>query len=103
MAGKSQLTSDALLQAVLTSLDDDKAEDIVQIDLKGKSEMGDWMIIATGRSSRQVNASAEKLTDKLKAEFGVLSKIEGKPTGDWCRVDAGDIIVHGVRPEVREF
>lgn len=103
MAGKTQPTSDALLQAVLTSLDEDKAEEIVQIDLKGKSEMGDWMIVASGRSSRQVNAIAEKLTDKLKAEFGVLSKIEGKQTGDWVLVDSGDVIVHIFRPEVREF
>lgn len=103
MAGKTQPTSDALLEAVLTSLSEDKAEDIVQINLRGKSEMGDWMIISSGRSSRQVNAIAEKLADKLKAEFGVLSKIEGKQTGDWVLVDTGDIIVHVFRPEVREF
>ena len=103
MAGKTQPTSDALLQAVLTSLDEDKAEDIVQIDLKGKSEMGDWMIIASGRSTRQVVSIAEKMTDKLKAEFGVISKVEGKQTGDWVLIDTGDIIVHVFRPEVREF
>jgi len=103
MAGKTQPTSDALLAAVLTSLDEDKAEDIVQIDLHGKSEIGDWMVIASGRSSRQVNAIAEKLTDRLKAEFGVLSKIEGKQTGDWVLIDTGDIIVHVFRPEVRDF
>ncbi len=103
MAGKTHPTSDGLLQAVMTSLTEDKAEDIVQIDLKGKSEMGDWMVIASGRSTRQVVAIAEKLTDKLKAEFGVLCKVEGKQSGDWVLIDSGDIIVHMFRPEVREF
>ena len=103
MAGKTQPTSDALLHAVLASLSDDKAEDIVQIDLKGKSEMGDWMVIASGRSTRQLVAIAEKLTDRLKAEFGVISKVEGKQSGDWVLIDTGDVIVHVFRPEVREF
>ncbi|WP_296426806.1 ribosome silencing factor [Yoonia sp.] len=96
-------TSETLLAAVLKSLDDDKAEDIVQINLRGKSEMGDYMVIATGRSSRQVTAIAEKLADRLKQEFGVISKTEGKETGDWVLVDTGDVIVHIFRPEVREF
>jgi len=99
----TRTTSDMLLNAVLRSLEDDKAEDIVQIDLRGKSEMGDWMVIASGRSSRQVTAIAEKLTDRLKAEHGILSKVEGKETGDWVLIDTGDIIVHVFRPEVREF
>ncbi len=103
MAGKTQPTSDSLLAAVIDSLNDDKAEDIVQINLRGKSEMGDWMVICSGRSSRQVTAIAEKMTDKLKAEFGVLSKVEGKQSGDWVLVDTGDVIVHVFRPEVREF
>jgi ribosome-associated protein len=97
------LTSESLLAAVLKSLDDDKGEDIVQINLRGKSEMGDYMVIASGRSTRQVTAMAEKLADRLKQEFGVLSKIEGKDTGDWVLIDAGDVIVHVFRPEVREF
>ena len=97
------VTSDLLLDAVLTSLSDDKAEEIVKIDLRGRSEMGDWMVIASGRSTRQVTAIAEKMTDKLKAEFGVLSKVEGKDSGDWVLIDTGDIIVHVFRPEVREF
>ena len=99
----TEATSDALLAAVLASLDDDKAEDVVQIDLRGKSEMGDWMVVCSGRSSRQVAAIAEKLTDRLKQEFGVISKVEGKETGDWVLIDTGDIIVHVFRPEVREF
>ena len=61
------------------------------------------MVVASGRSTRQVAALAEKLTDRLKQEFGRLSKIEGKNTGDWILVDTGDIIVHLFRPEVREF
>ncbi|WP_370739348.1 ribosome silencing factor [Flavimaricola marinus] len=99
----TKATSDALLSAVLASLDEDKAEDVVQIDLRGKSEIGDWMVVCSGRSSRQVNAISEKLTDRLKAEFGVISKVEGKETGDWVLIDTGDIIVHVFRPEVREF
>lgn len=95
--------SDATLDAVIASLEDDKAEDIVQIDLRGKSEMGDWMVIASGRSSRQVSAIAEKLTDRLKADKGILCKVEGKETGDWVLIDTGDVIVHVFRPEVRDF
>lgn len=91
------------LAAILKSLDDDKAEDVVQIDLRGKSEMGDYMVIASGRSSRQVSSMAEKLTDRLKQTFGILSKVEGKGTGDWVLIDTGDVIVHVFRPEVREF
>jgi len=97
------VTSDKLLTAILRSLDDDKAEDVVQIELRGKSEMGDHMVIASGRSSRQVSAMAEKLVDRLKQTFGVISKIEGKDAGDWVLIDSGDVIVHIFRPEVREF
>ncbi|PKQ12379.1 MAG: ribosome silencing factor [Alphaproteobacteria bacterium HGW-Alphaproteobacteria-1] len=95
--------SEAQLAAILKSLDDDKAEDIVQIDLRGKSAMCDYMVICSGRSSRQVSAIAEKLVDRLKQEHGVLSRIEGKETGDWVLIDTGDVIVHVFRPEVREF
>ena len=97
------VTSESLLAAVLKSLDDDKGEDIVQINLRGKSEIGDYMVIASGRSSRQVTAIAEKLSDRIKQEFGVISKTEGKDTGDWVLIDTGDVIVHIFRPEVREF
>jgi len=96
-------TSETLLAAILKSLEDDKASDIVQINLRGKSEMGDYMVIASGRSTRQVAAMSEKLTDKLKQQFGILSKVEGKETGDWVLIDTGDVIVHVFRPEVREF
>lgn len=103
MTAKAHPTSQQLLEAVLKSLDDDKGEDIVQIDLRGKSEIGDYMVIASGRSTRQVAAMAEKLTDRLKADYGILSKTEGKSAGDWVLIDTGDIIVHLFRPEVREF
>ena len=98
-----EATSEELLALILTSLDDDKAEDVVQIDLRGKSSIGDYMVICSGRSTRQVVAIAEKLTDKIKQELGRLSKIEGKDGGDWVLIDTGDIIVHVFRPEVREF
>jgi ribosome-associated protein len=103
MTAPQNVTSDTLLAAVLKSLDDDKGEDIVQINLRGKSEIGDYMVIASGRSTRQVTAMAEKLADKIKQEFGIISKTEGKETGDWVLIDTGDIIVHIFRPEVREF
>ncbi len=103
MQALTTVNSETILAAVLQSLDDDKGEDIVQINLRGKSEMGDYMVIASGRSTRQVSAMAEKLTDKLKQDLGIISKTEGKDTGDWVLVDTGDVIVHIFRPEVREF
>lgn len=87
----------------MASLEDDKAEDIVVIDLRGRSEMGDFMVIASGRSTRQVAAIAEHLADRLKRNHGILSKTEGKEAADWVHLDAGDVIVHVFRPEVRDF
>lgn len=98
-----QPSSEDLLAHVLASLNDDKAEDVVQIDLRGRSDMADYMVICSGRSSRQVSAISEKLADRLKQDFGRLCKIEGKETGDWVLIDVGDVIVHVFRPEVREF
>ncbi|MCR9148485.1 MAG: ribosome silencing factor [Rhodobacteraceae bacterium] len=95
--------SDAQLARILSSLDEDKALDVVQIDLRGKTAIGDHMVICSGRSTRQVTAMSEKLAERLKTELGVLAKIEGKETGDWVLIDTGDIIVHVFRPEVREF
>ncbi len=97
------VSSEVLLAKVLASVEDDKAEDVVQIDLRGRSEMADYMVICSGRSSRQVAAISEKLVDRLKADLGRLCRIEGKDTGDWVLIDAGDVIVHVFRPEVREF
>jgi ribosome-associated protein len=76
----------------------------VQIDLRGRSDVADYMVICSGRSSRQVAAIAEKLADRLKQAVRHFSaKMEGKETGDWVLIDAGDVIVHVFRPEVREF
>lgn len=102
-ATKTRPSSEVLMERILSSLDDDKAEEVVQIDLRGKSAIGDFMVIASGRSTRQVAAMAEKLTDRLKQEYGIISKVEGKDTGDWVLIDTGDVIVHIFRPEVREF
>jgi ribosome-associated protein len=96
-------TSEELLERIIHSLDSDKAEDLVQIDLRGKSSIGDYMVIASGRSTRQVSAMAEKLVERLKAEPGVIAKVEGKDAGDWVLIDTGDVIVHIFRPEVRDF
>ncbi|MFY9212731.1 MAG: ribosome silencing factor [Aestuariivita sp.] len=92
-----------MLAAIVTQLASDKAEDIVEIDLRGKTAIGDYMVICSGRSTRQVAALAEKLVEKLKSDFGRLSRVEGKDTGDWVLIDTGDVIVHIFRPEVREF
>jgi len=102
-ASRAGSASDALLAAILDDLQDNKAEDIVQIDLRGKSAIGDYMVVCSGRSTRQVTAIAEKLVDTLKSERGVLCKVEGKETGDWVLIDTGDVVVHVFRPEVREF
>lgn len=102
-AAHHSATSETILDAILSSLEDDKAEEIVSIDLRGRSEMADWMVICSGRSTRQVVSIAEKLTDRLKQGQGVSSKVEGKESGDWVLIDAGDVIVHVFRPEVREF
>ncbi|HHB80858.1 MAG TPA: ribosome silencing factor [Aliiroseovarius sp.] len=92
-----------MLGAVLASLEQEKAEDVVTIPLRGKSEMADHMVVCSGRSTRQVVALAEKLGDRLKQDMGVICRFEGKDQGDWVLIDAGDVIVHVFRPEVREF
>lgn len=92
-----------LLARVLKSLDDDQAHDIVEIDLRGKSEMADYMIVCSGRSSRQVASISDRLTERLKRDLGIVSKVEGKEASDWVLIDAGDVIVHVFRPEVRDF
>ena len=85
------------------SLDDDKAEDIVVIDLEGKSSIADYMVIASGRSQRQLGAMAEHLREKIKARDGGTPGVEGARQGDWVLIDGGDVIVHLFRPEVRSF
>jgi len=91
-----------MVDTVLASLDDDKAQDILTIDLMGKTSIADRMIVASGTSGRQVAAMAEHLVQKLRA-LGVKAQTEGERQGDWVLIDAGDIIVHLFRPEVREF
>jgi ribosome-associated protein len=101
-AGEGYSSAD-LLALVLKSVDDDKAEEIVQIDLRGRSDVADYMVICSGRSSRQVASISEKLADRLKQELRLSVRMEGKETGDWVLIDAGDVIVHVFRPEVRDF
>jgi len=95
--------TDALLALVRRSLDDDKAEDVVVIDLAGKSAFADYMVIASGRSNRQVVAIAEHLAERLKQAGHGYTPVEGKQGGDWVLVDAGDVVVHIFRPETRAF
>jgi len=94
---------EALHRLVLASLDDDQAVETVSIPLAGKSTIADHMVIASGRSTRQVASMAQKLAEKIKAEVGRSPRIEGLPTADWVLIDAGDVIVHLFRPEVRSF
>ncbi|MGB0497390.1 MAG: ribosome silencing factor [Rubricella sp.] len=96
-------SADALLELVLKSLDDDKAEDVLSLALRGKSEIADHMVIASGRSTRQVSAIAEHLLDRVKEATGTRPRVEGIEAGDWVLIDAGDVLVHVFRPEVREF
>lgn len=94
---------DALLEAVVGCLDEHRALDVITIDLRGKSPMADYMVVATGASSRQVAALAERLLARLKA-LGVAGIApEGLKQGDWVLIDAGDAIVHLFRPEIRAF
>lgn len=94
---------DALHSLVIQSLDDDQAQEIVTIPLEGKSSIADHMVVASGRSSRQVASMAQKLAEKIKQEFGKSVRVEGLPTADWVLIDADDVIVHLFRPEVRTF
>ena len=92
-----------LLKEIVHWLDEAKAESVVTIDLAGKSSIGDFMVIASGRSDRHVGAIAEQLQRKLKEKGLGRVRIEGEDTCDWVLLDTGDIIVHIFRPEVREF
>ena len=101
--GDSRLSPEELLALVLDSLDDSKASDVISIDLAGKSPIADHMVVASGTSTRQVVTIAEKLVEKLKQDACVIPRLEGVSQGDWALIDAGDIIIHVFRPEVREF
>ena len=93
----------ALHQLVLQSLEDDQAVETVSIPLAGKTSIADFMVIASGRSTRQVASMAQKLAEKIKAEAGRSPRVEGLPAADWVLIDAGDVIIHLFRPEVRSF
>ncbi len=99
----SEFSPEDLLGAVVGLVDDEKAEDVVQIDLRGRSNMADYMVICSGRSSRHVAAISQKLIDRLKERFKLSARSEGKDVGDWVLIDTGDVVVHVFRPEVREF
>lgn len=95
--------SSEMLALVLESLEEDKAEDVVSIDLTGKTPIADHMVVASGRSQRHVGAVADHLLRRLKeAGFG-NAQVEGMKQGDWVLIDGGDVVVHVFRPEVREF
>ena len=95
--------ADQILKLITTSLDDDKAENILTIPLQGKSAMADYMVVASGTSSRQVAAMAEHIEFKLKQNKIAILGLEGLRQADWVLIDANDVIVHLFRPEVREF
>ncbi|MGN6500918.1 MAG: ribosome silencing factor [Tsuneonella sp.] len=88
---------------MLAQLDDDQAQDVVSIPLAGKSSIADHMVIASGRSTRQVAAMAQKLAEKIKQDGFGNARVEGLPAADWVLIDAGDVVVHLFRPEVRSF
>ena len=90
-------------ELLIASLEDDKAEDLVVIDLAGKSSLADIMILASGRSARHVSSIADHLARAVKEHTGTAPKLEGMPNADWVLIDLGDIIVHLFRPEVRSF
>ncbi|MEK9717574.1 MAG: ribosome silencing factor [Candidatus Puniceispirillum sp.] len=102
-SARTEPTADQILGIITTSLEDDKAEDILTISLAGKSAMADYMVIASGSSSRQVAAMAEHLETKLKQQKVDILGLEGLRQADWVLLDANDVIVHLFRPEVREF
>jgi ribosome-associated protein len=101
--GGSDEAVEALHGLVLRSLDDDQAQDVVTIPLGGKSSIADHMVIASGRSTRQVASMAQKLSERIKQELGRPVRVEGLPVADWVLIDADDVIIHIFRPEVRTF
>jgi len=103
MTATTHTDTETLHQLVLHSLDEDQAQDVVSIPLEGKSSIADHMVIASGRSTRQVAAIAAKLAERLKKDGRGSPRIEGLPAADWVLLDAGDVVVHLFRPEVRSF
>ena len=103
MPTAAQTDDKALHALVMHSLDEDQAQDVVSIPLEGKSSIADYMVIASGRSTRQVAAIATHLAERLKKGGHGSPRIEGLPAADWVLIDAGDVVVHLFRPEVRSF
>ena len=103
ISSKLPASTASAFAAVINSLEDAKAEEIVSIDITGKSSIGDAMIVASGRSHRHVGAIADRLTRDLKEAGYGSAAVEGLPHCDWVLVDTGDVIIHIFRPEVREF
>lgn len=95
--------SEKLMKLITSTLSDEKAAEIIKIDLRGRTEIADYMVICSGSSTRQVSALSEKIIDLTKTEFKIISKTEGKSQGDWVLIDSGDVITHIFRPEVRDF
>lgn len=100
---KKHASGSDLLQTILSFLDDRKAEEVVTISLKGKSNLFDYMVVASGTSQRHIHAIAEDMAGLLKTDLGISASVEGLHQSDWVLVDAGDVIVHVFRPEVRAF
>ena len=97
-----RLDAEEILRLVLARLDDMKAEDILTIDLRDKSSIGDYMVVSSGRSQRHVGSVADRVAEDLH-KCGIRAHVEGVPHCDWVLIDAGDVIVHVFRPEVRDF
>ena len=99
---RMRLDAEGILKLVLARLDDMKAEDILTIDLRNKSSIGDYMVVSSGRSQRHVGSVADRVVEDLH-KAGIATRVEGVPHCDWVLIDAGDVIVHVFRPEVRTF
>jgi ribosome-associated protein len=97
-----RLDAEEILRLILARLDDMKAEDTLTIDLRGKSSIGDYMVVSTGRSQRHVGAVADRVVEDLH-KVGIAARVEGVPHCDWVLIDASDVIVHVFRSEVRAF
>jgi len=97
-----RLDAEEIVRLVLARLDDMKAEDTLTIDLRNKSSIGDYMVVSSGRSQRHVGSVADRIVEDLH-KVGIATRVEGEPHCDWVLIDAGDVIVHVFRPEVRAF
>jgi ribosome-associated protein len=97
-----RLDAEEILRLVLARLDDMKAEDTLTIDVRNRTSIGDYMVVASGRSQRHVGSVADRIVEDLH-KAGVAARVEGVPHCDWVLIDAGDVIVHVFRPEVRAF